>query len=805
MKNRSRSDGGDQTLDQQEGFGGGEAWGLLTKGVPAAVLRGALLKEPHKLLKDAFEELARCRLVLRNSFVFVFYVLANEALESVSSAHAHSQAVHACTQQLGLRQSQRQPSKSARFASGVATVSARLRRSGKNALKSRRSTIELQQSELEMLTESLSDIVARRFMRASCREIRNATRVARLKRSHFFGTLLDFLRRPCVSDSEALKVASSVIGGASSTSRGFSRSPFYNRSGSSGNDSGGGFQGGFGHSQQNVANRRSGGIGSHGNHDWLLSLRSFSGNNDNDGAAGGGGGELASPQQNISNRRSGGIGNEQERQDDWPLSSSLSTSTTSLHQPYLHHQPQQQLQTQGGGGGGGANVGGNNEYDADEDEDNIIALLLAMEGVGFGSDVVSGGGIGDEAAFPASSPALTVLPHSSPLSLPPPLSPQLLLPSVGFGSTSGNSGVGKNVENVASLGAAEHGDIGGGSINESVTMANLATPGDNDPNLESIEDNSVIAEEEAMIARAIQESLKGDASLLLRGNDTTNQQAVFDPMPPQPPGCHALSGPHAGEAQTTLAGRPPEILSMPMNDDAGTGNDNDDINNADIGGGGLNGNASVQRQNVDGGGSESEKSGELDEGGEQMEGEEEEDFNGSEVSEFSDDEDDEEEENIDDEEKERDNEDGEHLQANEESGDSGLPDFLGEIAALSTTSQSLPSLLPPLPPASISAVSSDEIDVDHHRSYSGSSASVLLPAQGVVQDDDTCSGWNGGGSDNTVDIGEHVSSNDEGVEGWVCTICTRVNTFSDGCCVTCRYQRGHQLSASDDDEEASSI
>ena len=39
-----------------------------------------------------------------------------------------------------------------------------------------------------MLTETMSDILARRYIRAACAEIRNATRAARTKRDEFYET-----------------------------------------------------------------------------------------------------------------------------------------------------------------------------------------------------------------------------------------------------------------------------------------------------------------------------------------------------------------------------------------------------------------------------------------------------------------------------------------------------------------------------------------------------------------------------------------------------------------------------------------
>ena len=44
-----------------------------------------------------------------------------------------------------------------------------------------------------MLTETMSDILARRYIRAACAEIRNATRAARTKRDEFYETLLNGL------------------------------------------------------------------------------------------------------------------------------------------------------------------------------------------------------------------------------------------------------------------------------------------------------------------------------------------------------------------------------------------------------------------------------------------------------------------------------------------------------------------------------------------------------------------------------------------------------------------------------------
>jgi hypothetical protein len=106
------------------------------------------------LLQEAFDELALSRLVLRNSYVYAFYVLDPDRPENKVTGHR------------------------------------RLQRRVREMLKARRNDFEATQSELEMLTENLSEIVARRYMRATCREIRNAKRAATLMRTEFCSTLL---------------------------------------------------------------------------------------------------------------------------------------------------------------------------------------------------------------------------------------------------------------------------------------------------------------------------------------------------------------------------------------------------------------------------------------------------------------------------------------------------------------------------------------------------------------------------------------------------------------------------------------
>lgn len=140
---------------------------MLTQGVPSQALRQALLgNDASKLLAQAFEELARCRLVLRNSYAFAFFVFSPNAITKVCEAHASAAVFHASNTQQQQQQQGPQPAKSSVGAVAVAAVGASrsLVRSGKQALKTRKQACEALQSELEMLTETLSEIVARRFM-----------------------------------------------------------------------------------------------------------------------------------------------------------------------------------------------------------------------------------------------------------------------------------------------------------------------------------------------------------------------------------------------------------------------------------------------------------------------------------------------------------------------------------------------------------------------------------------------------------------------------------------------------------------
>ena len=66
--------------------------------------------------------------------------------------------------------------------SGTHSLGRQLMRRHRGRQESRRQTFELIQSDLEVITEMLSDVVARRRLRAAKNLIIQATRTARLKR-----------------------------------------------------------------------------------------------------------------------------------------------------------------------------------------------------------------------------------------------------------------------------------------------------------------------------------------------------------------------------------------------------------------------------------------------------------------------------------------------------------------------------------------------------------------------------------------------------------------------------------------------
>ena len=132
----------------------GVAWRIFASGLTEIQLTGLREFDAAELMQAAFDELAHCRLILRNSYAYAFYVLDHERPENKVTGHR------------------------------------RLQRRVRDTLRARRNDFEGTQSEMEMLTENLSEIVARRYIRATCREIRNATRMATLKRTEFYSTLL---------------------------------------------------------------------------------------------------------------------------------------------------------------------------------------------------------------------------------------------------------------------------------------------------------------------------------------------------------------------------------------------------------------------------------------------------------------------------------------------------------------------------------------------------------------------------------------------------------------------------------------
>jgi len=108
------------------------------------------------LLEAAFDELEVCRLILRNSYAFSFFVLKHAAPN----------------------RRRRQP------------------RRRQVALQKLQVEFETLQSELEMLTETLSEIVARRYIRASCLEISNGTKAAMSKRIEFYVLMIHHFTAP---------------------------------------------------------------------------------------------------------------------------------------------------------------------------------------------------------------------------------------------------------------------------------------------------------------------------------------------------------------------------------------------------------------------------------------------------------------------------------------------------------------------------------------------------------------------------------------------------------------------------------
>lgn len=139
-----------RSSSSSSGGGGGVVDGVFLQSLQTRIDGGAVRHimgtDAAQLLETAFDELYACRLMLRNSYVYAY---SNFVEKKRRGRRLH------------------------------------LRSLEYNQLEQRRRAFEIQQSELEICTETLSSIAARRYIRASVNEIRSAIVVAQQKRAEF--------------------------------------------------------------------------------------------------------------------------------------------------------------------------------------------------------------------------------------------------------------------------------------------------------------------------------------------------------------------------------------------------------------------------------------------------------------------------------------------------------------------------------------------------------------------------------------------------------------------------------------------
>mmetsp|Transcript_19069 Transcript_19069/g.31890 ORF Transcript_19069/g.31890 Transcript_19069/m.31890 type:complete len:1165 (+) Transcript_19069:214-3708(+) len=122
---------------------------------------------PLLFLQKGFRELIKCRQFLKGFFAFSFYMLTDDHIRKRGS--------------------------SSHFSSSQRVL-----------VESRKESIERARSDLETLTETLSNIVARKRLRASRSEIERATRAARSQRLEFEMIISSFVKS-CESNDKSFK------------------------------------------------------------------------------------------------------------------------------------------------------------------------------------------------------------------------------------------------------------------------------------------------------------------------------------------------------------------------------------------------------------------------------------------------------------------------------------------------------------------------------------------------------------------------------------------------------------------------
>lgn len=150
-------------------------------------------------LRVGFDELIKCRRFLKSSFAFAFYAFDDYS----DSATADSYSDMGDHNELSVFQLIRQ----SRGEGPTAGRSRRNRVNQKNCLRVYERSFQMLQSDLEMLTELLSDVVGRRRLRASKNQIQQMTNTVKSKRIEFEKMIVSAIQQAASRTSTASTAA----------------------------------------------------------------------------------------------------------------------------------------------------------------------------------------------------------------------------------------------------------------------------------------------------------------------------------------------------------------------------------------------------------------------------------------------------------------------------------------------------------------------------------------------------------------------------------------------------------------------
>jgi hypothetical protein len=143
-----------------------------------------------EFLNEGFEELVRCRMFLRGSFPFAFYAFNEHDEDDLWGTDPYAaMSILNNGGDPNAPRSTNQSTPSGKFAG----LSYGQKRALKARMLMRKHDYEQLQADLEMLTEMLSNVVARRRLRAAMSQIEQARRSARSKRIEFEETIHSWL------------------------------------------------------------------------------------------------------------------------------------------------------------------------------------------------------------------------------------------------------------------------------------------------------------------------------------------------------------------------------------------------------------------------------------------------------------------------------------------------------------------------------------------------------------------------------------------------------------------------------------